>query len=322
MASHKSVRCLLDITEYPWTDYVLPTDTWKVEAVAKDRQQLAIRMAKRADPDGTNITAGHKRWMRELVMPHRTLFRRLDDLKEMHLLPDKEGLTREHGTADRRLDIPAWRAYLEGGVSAPWPRDQECHIRCIRGRAGVPHSGPGVPRTVAPNRNRLTQSTEEEQKQKQEQQQDLGSSENGQKPADGDNGSSFSSKLNDESKTVRQHFGTPWHTPTGEDTVVLITSCIGFDHICPDLVTATTQWQEFEGSDDLLNECRTVIEGLADQPYVENETEAYVMDAAMKRFTLTHGRVPPCWLKKIHDLRRAAGIEEGNKRWQSDYSVR
>ena len=292
-AHHKSVRCLLEIKAYPWMDYVLPGDTWKGESVAKDRRELAIQMASAANPDGTSITASHRTWLREIGMKRATLFTRLDDLKENHLLPDKDGFTGERGTAVRKLDIPAWRKYVEAGISSPWPRVPKSNIR-------EPKSNARLDPTV----NR--QSTEE-QKQEQQQHQDLGNPENetSSQAAEDQNlktaseaESKSSTPLNDE--TLGQHF-----LPNG---------CYpGFDVIAPGMDRGTKPWEEFDGKDDLYFICLDVIKEFADQPYHKNESEAFVMDAAMKRFNAKHGKVPPCWVRVMKDLRRAATNSENGQ---------
>ena len=99
-----SVKCVRDIRAIPPERYRLESDGRKWKRVAQDRRTLAIQLATYADPDGTSITAGTKRLAAELGWSLRTLARRLDDLKKLDLLFN-EGLTGEHGTARREIDI-------------------------------------------------------------------------------------------------------------------------------------------------------------------------------------------------------------------------
>ncbi len=105
--SKSSVKCVRDIRDFPPSSYRLPSDGRKWLAQARLRRELAIQMATHADGDGSSITAGVKRWAKALEVSERTIYRLLDDLRNLGpgFLLEKEGLTKENGTAIRRLDV-------------------------------------------------------------------------------------------------------------------------------------------------------------------------------------------------------------------------
>lgn len=105
-----------------------------------------------------------------------------------------------------------------------------------------------------------------------------------------------------ESKTIGQHFGIQVANNG--------TKFVWFDDF--ELVTdgelndETKQWQEwgYENQIVLRDLCRNLVCELSEQPYEGRKTNAFIMDAAMKRFIKQHGRVPAAWLKVMNDLRR------------------
>lgn len=133
-----------DIRAFPWASYLLPGDGRKGRALAEQRRALALQLASYADGDGTRIRLGIQRLCTELGWTKRTLYRRMEDLRNLGLLAEKECLTQEHGTAVRKLDVS--KLILPAGV--PDTDSQECHIaeqECQIATAGVPDSGAGVP---------------------------------------------------------------------------------------------------------------------------------------------------------------------------------
>lgn len=111
-----------------------------------------------------------------------------------------------------------------------------------------------------------------------------------------DAGASSLKSMNDETKTIGQHFGVPWGILGMND----------FSDITNGLLnTDTKQWHDFgyEGIHTLRGCCNDFILEFADQPYQATATNALIMDAAMKRFNGQHGKVPSSWLKVMHTLR-------------------
>jgi hypothetical protein len=145
----KSVACVRDIRDFPWQAYVLADDGRKARAVAEQRRALAMQLATHADGDGTRISVGINRLMSNLGWSKRTLYRRLEDLRRLELVAEKDGLTKERGTALRRLNVAALTA-SEAGVphsiaEVPDSQKQECQID----RPEVPDSAAGVPDSIA-----------------------------------------------------------------------------------------------------------------------------------------------------------------------------
>jgi hypothetical protein len=129
-----SVKAIRDIREFPWRSYVLPTDGRKARHVAEQRRALAIQLASHANGDGTSITVGRHKLSRDIGWPVRTVDRRLDELEQIgpgFLL--KDGLTQEHGTARRIVDISKLKipiAELPDSKSGmPHSSKQDCQIR-------------------------------------------------------------------------------------------------------------------------------------------------------------------------------------------------
>ncbi len=106
-SDHKPAKCVRDIRDFPPASYRLPDDGRKWLAVARQRRALGIQLATHADGDGSSITAGVTRWAKALGISKRTVYRLLDDLRKIGpgFLSEKEGLTKEHGTAIRRIDV-------------------------------------------------------------------------------------------------------------------------------------------------------------------------------------------------------------------------
>jgi len=112
----KSVRCIRDIREFPPESYRLPQDGRKWKVLCKERRAIANHIATYANGDGTSIKAGVKRWVKEIGVSRATIFRRLDDLRKLGVLRDKQGLTGENGTALRSLDVSRLKMPGEAGA--------------------------------------------------------------------------------------------------------------------------------------------------------------------------------------------------------------
>ncbi len=147
--SAKSVACVRDIRDFPWQAYVLSDDGRKARAVAEQRRALAMQLATHADGDGTRISVGINRLMLNLGWSKRTLYRRLEDLRRLELVAEKDGLTKERGTALRRLNVAALTMPSAGVpdsiAEVPDSQKQRCQID----RAGVPDSAAEVPDSIA-----------------------------------------------------------------------------------------------------------------------------------------------------------------------------
>src|SRR5258708_36213313 len=115
----KSVRCIRDIREFPPESYRLPDDGRKWKKLCEERRKIANQLATYANGDGTSITAGINRLVRETSTKRRTLFRRLDDLRQLGLLRDKHGLTGESEPAVRSLDVLKVKMPGEGVSEGP-----------------------------------------------------------------------------------------------------------------------------------------------------------------------------------------------------------
>jgi hypothetical protein len=125
----ESVKCVRDIREFPPESYRLPTDGRKWKRVCSERRMLANHLATYANGDGTSITAGVARFVRETGMARSTMFRRLDELSKLGVL-NKHGLTCERGTARRSIETSRLRLPGEPEVS-----DREPEVPDTQGRS-------------------------------------------------------------------------------------------------------------------------------------------------------------------------------------------
>ena len=102
----KSVKCVRDWRDFTLDYYALPTDGRQWRSQASKRRQLAEYLATFADGDGTNIKIGIERMCAKFDPVDRaTIFRWLDDLRELEALAPKSGLTSRHGCAVRELTL-------------------------------------------------------------------------------------------------------------------------------------------------------------------------------------------------------------------------
>jgi hypothetical protein len=137
----RPLRLSRDLRDIPVDKYRLPKDGRKWKRVAGQRMSSAQWLATYADPDGSRIFVSEATTTRHFGWSRRTTFRLLADLRELGLL-EGCGLTSEHGTRVRRMNL---EAFLGAGV----PNSAG---------AGVPGSRAGVPRRVAHNRPLTDQS--------------------------------------------------------------------------------------------------------------------------------------------------------------------
>jgi hypothetical protein len=105
MASNNAVKCSIDGRQFPPSSYRLADDRKKWRRLCEERRMIALQLASYADGDGSNIEVGIKRVIRETEFSRATIFRRLDDLRRLGVLRDKDGLTGKRGTARRSIDF-------------------------------------------------------------------------------------------------------------------------------------------------------------------------------------------------------------------------
>jgi hypothetical protein len=104
------IKAVIDGRKYPPHFYRLPNDTRQWSEQCFKRRALAMHLASYANPDGTSITLGVDTAMQEMGTSRATIFRWLDDLKELGVLKDEideDGRARigQHGTRRRRIDF-------------------------------------------------------------------------------------------------------------------------------------------------------------------------------------------------------------------------
>ena len=104
----KSVACVRDWRDFSLSHYRLKNDGRKWRALAEKRRQLAEWLATFANKDGSSIFVGIERMEDKFECSRSTIFRLLDDLRELHALAPKSGLTSRLGTAVRSLTLEAF----------------------------------------------------------------------------------------------------------------------------------------------------------------------------------------------------------------------
>jgi hypothetical protein len=123
----KSVACVRDWRDFSVGHYRLKTDGRKWHAQADKRRQLAEWLATFADGDGSSIQVGVERMMEKFEVDRATIFRWLDDLRELRALAPKSGLTSRYGTAVRRLTLEAFEARFEADLEEEMQRQEESY---------------------------------------------------------------------------------------------------------------------------------------------------------------------------------------------------
>ena len=129
----KAVKCVRDWRDFSADYYRLPTDGRKWRSQAENRMRLADYLSTFANGDGTSITVGIERMCSKFwPIDRATIFRWLDDLRELHALAPKSGLTSEHGTAVRELTLDRFVARYEAALERlerAFERYQESQVR-------------------------------------------------------------------------------------------------------------------------------------------------------------------------------------------------
>jgi hypothetical protein len=106
----KSVACVRDWRDFGLDYYRLSSDGRQWKTQASKRRQLAEYLATFANGDGTSIEVGVERMMEKFEVDRATIFRWLDDLRDLRALAPKAGLTSRYGTAVRSLTLAAFEA--------------------------------------------------------------------------------------------------------------------------------------------------------------------------------------------------------------------
>jgi hypothetical protein len=140
----RPLRLSRDLRDVPLERYRLEGDGRKWKSKARDRMSAAGWLATYGDADGSRIFPSVLSLARHFGWSRRKAFYVLSDLKELGLL-EGGGLTSEHGTRIRRMNLAA---FLGAGVQD----SRGAGVQDSRG-AGVQDSRAGVQSNVAPNRH-------------------------------------------------------------------------------------------------------------------------------------------------------------------------
>jgi hypothetical protein len=114
----KSVKCVRDWRDFTTDYYRLPTDGRQWKSQASKRRQLAEYLATFANGDGGSITLGIERMAGKFEVDRATIFRLLDELRELRALAPKCGLVSKHGCAVRALTLDAFVAEQKATLTA------------------------------------------------------------------------------------------------------------------------------------------------------------------------------------------------------------
>jgi hypothetical protein len=109
-----SVKCVREIRAVPRQAYRMANDGRQWKHLCNLRRILLNHLATYANPDGTSINVGVTRLCVELGFSRRTIFRLLDDLRELGFLSDGK-LTGFKGTRQRELNVAA----ITGAIDVP-----------------------------------------------------------------------------------------------------------------------------------------------------------------------------------------------------------
>ena len=100
----KAIRCLMDVVDLPPQNFIRPEDGRKANHLSRQRKALAVILAKRANPDGSQSYPSTFTMASALGLSRRSVFRLLDDLRALGFLRDG-GLHPIHKTVIRSLDV-------------------------------------------------------------------------------------------------------------------------------------------------------------------------------------------------------------------------
>ena len=144
----RPLRLSRDLSKVPLERYRLPEkDGRKWKAIARERMALAEWLALHGDADGSRIFPSVASMVRHFGWSRGKTFYLLSDLKELQLLKSS-GLTGEHGTRVRRMDLATFlRAGVQDSAGAGVQDSR------LSPGAGVQDSRAGVQRYVGHNRH-------------------------------------------------------------------------------------------------------------------------------------------------------------------------
>src|SRR3989442_354057 len=148
--SRTSLKCTRDLRDYPPEAYRLPNDGRKWKKLCSDRRALAMELATFANGDGTSITPGVRRLMKNLGWSRSKLFRYIADLEELKLLTSEIRNTgKGRLTSVRALHVEALTQVPDSQVPKSQigeePKSQIDAPQVPDSRAQVPDSRAQVP---------------------------------------------------------------------------------------------------------------------------------------------------------------------------------
>lgn len=120
----RPLRLSRDLRNVPLEKYRLPKDGRKWKAIARDRMALAEWLATYGDADGSRIHPSVNSMIRHFGWSHGKNAYLLNDLEELDLLV-AEGLTSEHGTRRRRMNLSAFIGECWTPATRPEVQDSE-----------------------------------------------------------------------------------------------------------------------------------------------------------------------------------------------------
>jgi hypothetical protein len=121
----KSVACVRDWRDFSLDYYRLESDGRKWKSQASNRRQLAEYLATFANGDGSSIEVGIERMSEKFAVDRATICRLLDELRDLHALAPKNGLTSRHGTAVRSLTLKAFEERYQNCLEASYEAFQK-----------------------------------------------------------------------------------------------------------------------------------------------------------------------------------------------------
>lgn len=114
----KSVRCVRDWRDFSLTHYRLRRSGNQWKRHAEKLRQLAEYLATFADGDGSNIKVSIERMADKFEVDNATIYRWLDNLRELKAISVKQGLSDRYGTAVRSMTRDAFIARYEADEEA------------------------------------------------------------------------------------------------------------------------------------------------------------------------------------------------------------
>jgi hypothetical protein len=125
----RPLRCLQDVVDLPPRAFALPDDGRQRRHLCSKRKDVAVQLARRANPDGSGARPAVETIANAIGCHRATIFRLLKDLRTLGFLTDEE-IHQYHGTRMRRLHVQRMIEAVPPVASSPAACDKSARQPC------------------------------------------------------------------------------------------------------------------------------------------------------------------------------------------------